>query len=260
MAPTQSKKQPTAVSQSVSPDTPVVDASQSKKKKPVGAASTTATTATTATAVAAVVGTAHDVVVAPTSAPRVLPVVVHNSAPVVHPAPAAADTTAAAAVPVPVVSTEPATDNVLSNIIDKVNALSAYIKDIQTNLKVLSKEYDKQQKIIEKAQKKRQNAKNSPSGFAKPNKISDELCDFIGVPHGTEKSRTDITRFINAYVKEHNLNKPENKRFILPDTKLKKILNVGDSDEINYFILQKLISHHFPASASKTAAKAAVAV
>jgi hypothetical protein len=252
MAPTQSKKQPTAVSQSVSPDPPVVDASQSKKKKPVGAASTTAT----ATAVAAVVGTAHDVVVAPTSAPRVLPVVVHNSAPVVQPVAGAAATTDA----VPVVSTEPATDNVLSNIIDKVNALSAYIKDIQTNLKVLSKEYDKQQKIIEKAQKKRQNAKNSPSGFAKPNKISDELCDFIGVPHGTEKSRTDITRFINAYVKEHNLNKPENKRFILPDTKLKKILNVGDSDEINYFILQKLISHHFPASASKTAAKAAVAV
>jgi hypothetical protein len=252
MAPTQSKKQPTAVSQSVSPDPPVVDASQSKKKKPVGAASTTAT----ATAVAAVVGTAHDVVVAPTSAPRVLPVVVHNSAPVVQPVAGAAATTDA----VPVVSTEPATDNVLSNIIDKVNALSAYIKDIQTNLKVLSKEYDKQQKIIEKAQKKRQNAKNSPSGFAKPNKISDELCDFIGVPHGTEKSRTDITRFINAYVKEHNLNKPENKRFILPDTKLKKILNVGDSDEINYFILQKLISHHFPASASKTAATAAKAV
>ena len=259
MAPTQSKKQPTAVSQSVSPDPPVVDASQSKKKKPVGA---TSAAVATATAVAAAVGTTHDVAVAPTSAPRVLPVVVHNTAPVVPPVAAVAGAAAAAATTdaVPVVPSEPATDNVLSNIIDKVNALSAYIKDIQTNLKVLSKEYDKQQKIIEKAQKKRQNAKNSPSGFAKPNKISDELCDFIGVPHGTEKSRTDITRFINAYVKEHNLNKPENKRFILPDAKLKKILNVGDSDEINYFILQKLISHHFPASASKTAAKAAVAV
>lgn len=254
MAPTQSKKQPTAVSQSVSPDPPVVDASQSKKKKPAGATSAAVATAT------AVVGTTHDVAVAPTSAPRVLPVVVHNTAPVVPPAAAGAVAAVATTDAVPVVPSEPATDNVLSNIIDKVNALSAYIKDIQTNLKVLSKEYDKQQKIIEKAQKKRQNAKNSPSGFAKPNKISDELCDFIGVPHGTEKSRTDITRFINAYVKEHNLNKPENKRFILPDTKLKKILNVGDSDEINYFILQKLISHHFPASASKTAAKAAVAV
>ena len=148
----------------------------------------------------------------------------------------------------------PAKDNAVSVIIEKVNNLFASFKEVQNLLKVLSKDYEKQQKIIEKAQKKRQNAKNSPSGFAKPNKISDELCDFIGVPHGTEKSRTDITRFINSYVKEHNLNKPENKRFILPDDKLKKILNVGDKEDINYFILQKLISHHFPPSASKLAA------
>jgi upstream activation factor subunit UAF30 len=148
-------------------------------------------------------------------------------------------------------------DNLVSTIIEKVNTLFVSFKEVQALLKVLSKEYDKQQKIIEKAQKKRQNAKNSPSGFAKPNKISDELCDFIGVPHGTEKSRTDITRFINTYVKEHNLNKPENKRFILPDDKLKKILNVGDKEDINYFILQKLISHHFPPSASKQAQAAA---
>ncbi len=157
---------------------------------------------------------------------------------------------------VPGTEVSPVKDNAVSVIIEKVNNLFANFKEVQNLLKVLSKDYEKQQKIIEKAQKKRQNAKNSPSGFAKPNKISDELCDFIGVPHGTEKSRTDITRFINSYVKEHNLNKPENKRFILPDEKLKKILNVGDKEDINYFILQKLISHHFPPSASKLAASA----
>jgi hypothetical protein len=231
--PTPSKKQPLTVSPVQ--ETPVVD-TQSKKKKPVVIPSTPVSSSTT--------------VVAPVAVAPVVPAASSASA-----ASAAAASTTPETTP-PVVEVA---DNVLSNIIDKVNSLSAAIKDIQTNLKVLSKEYDKQQKIIEKAQKKRQNAKNSPSGFAKPNKISDELCDFIGVPHGTEKSRTDITRLINAYVKEHNLNKPENKRFILPDAKLKKILNVGDSEEINYFILQKLISHHFPASASKTAAKSAAA-
>lgn len=233
--PTPSKKQPV----SVSPvhETPVSD-TQAKKKKPVviptTPVSTTASTTVLPVVAAAVPTPASTASTAPVPAPVAAPATLETTPPVVD-----------------------AADNVLSNIIDKVNSLAGAIKDIQTNLKVLSKEYDKQQKIIEKAQKKRQNAKNSPSGFAKPNKISDELCDFIGVPHGTEKSRTDITRLINAYVKEHNLNKPENKRFILPDTKLKKILNVGDSEEINYFILQKLISHHFPASASKTAAKAA---
>lgn len=142
-------------------------------------------------------------------------------------------------------------ENLLSSLVDKVNSVNTQMKEIQNLIKLVSKECDKQQKIIDKVQKKRQNAKNSPSGFAKPNKISDELCDFIGVPHGTEKSRTDITRFINAYVKEHNLNNPQNRRFIIPDVKLKAILNVKDGDEINYFILQKLISHHFPLSASK---------
>lgn len=233
MPPTPAKKQPVAPAAPVAPATvvpaPIQESppadTQSKKKKVAPAATP-----------------------APSSVPVVLTVT-----PV---APSAPATAVAQDASQPVV--EQATENVLSTIIDKVNTLSSAIKDIQANLKVLSKEYDKQQKIIEKAQKKRQNAKNSPSGFAKPNKISDELCDFIGVPHGTEKSRTDITRLINAYVKEHNLNKPENKRFILPDTKLKKILNVGDSEEINYFILQKLISHHFPASASKTAVAKAV--
>jgi len=232
MPPPSSKKQPVQVSQSVTPEIQHSEPA-SKKKKPVVSSSSSDATSVVTTAPVPVV--------------RTTPVVVPHTVPV----------TTVDATPVVV---EPVADNVLSTIIDKVNSLAANIKDIQANLKVLSKEYDKQQKIIEKAQKKRQNAKNSPSGFAKPNKISDELCDFIGVPHGTEKSRTDITRFINAYVKEHNLNKPENKRFILPDTKLKKILNVGDSEEINYFILQKLISHHFPASASKTAAKVAVTV
>jgi hypothetical protein len=230
--PTPSKKQPVSV---VSPAQEVPPSSEpSKKKKPVATPTVLSTVPATA----------------PATVPTVV-VPVAPAAPAVPTAPATTET-----VPVAdAVATAGATENVLSNIIDKVNSLSAAIKEIQTNLKVLSKEYDKQQKIIEKAQKKRQNAKNSPSGFAKPNKISDELCDFIGVPHGTEKSRTDITRLINAYVKEHNLNKPENKRFILPDDKLKKILNVGESEEINYFILQKLISHHFPASASKTATK-----
>ena len=240
--PTPSKKQPTvstttSATPSVSQEAPVVDL-QSKKKKAVVTAAPVAAPAVPGAAPATL-----------SQVPVVLPHVVPAT-----PATTVSPVDAATTPPV----AEAAPDNVLSSIIDKVNSLSSHIKEIQASLKVLSKEYDKQQKIIEKAQKKRQNAKNSPSGFAKPNKISDELCDFIGVPHGTEKSRTDITRLINAYVKEHNLNKPENKRFILPDTKLKKILNVGDSEEINYFILQKLISHHFPASASKTAAKAVV--
>ncbi len=147
-------------------------------------------------------------------------------------------------------------DNVIGNVLEKLNTLSSNIKCLQVSLKAFIKEYEKQKKIIDKVQKKRDKAKKSPSGFAKPCKISDVLCDFIGVPHGTEKSRTEITRFINSYVKEHNLNNPTNKREFFPDKKLNAILNVKDNEKVTYFVLQRLISHHFPLSIAKQQAVA----
>lgn len=143
------------------------------------------------------------------------------------------------------------TENVVKVLTDKIANLTSLNKEIVVALKQVVKSYDKLQKVVDKIQKKRENARKSPSGFAKPNKISDELCDFIGVPHGTEKSRTDITRYINNYVKEHSLNKPTNRRIILPDDKLRAILNVKNDEEVTFFILQRLISHHFPPKTAK---------
>lgn len=155
-------------------------------------------------------------------------------------------------------STDVIEESIIGNIIDKFTALSLQVKAIQVSLKVLAKEYEKQKKIIDKVQKKKDKAKKSPSGFAKPCKISNELCDFVGVSHGSELSRTDITRHINAYVKEHNLNNPENRREFFPDKKLKAILSAKEGEKVTYFILQRLIAHHFPQSASKLAATIAL--
>ena len=171
-----------------------------------------------------------------------LPVVVPKKEEAVAPEVAAASTDDKEAV---------LTENPMQTLTEKLGAIASLIKETQASLKSAAREYDKLKKIVDKIQKKRENARKSPSGFAKPNKISNELCDFIGVPHGTEKSRTDITRYINSYVKEHNLNKPSNRRVILPDDKLKAILNVKDGEEVTFFILQRLISHHFPPKNSK---------
>lgn len=133
----------------------------------------------------------------------------------------------------------------LSFLTSKVSVLAAAVKDVQNSLKVLTKEYERMKKLVEKTERKRANARTQPSGFAKPTKISDEMCDFLGVARGTELSRTDVTRKINAYVKEHNLNKPDNKRIILPDPKLKKILGVTGNEEVSFFVLQRYIKNHF---------------
>ena len=179
--------------------------------------------------------------------------------------PAAVPAVVPVAVPVAAVADEAAVvelssgEVAITELVNKIVSLSSHIKTIQVALKILVKEFDKQKKIVDKVQKKKEKAKKSPSGFAKPCKISDELCNFIGIPKGTELSRTDITRHINSYVKEHNLNNPKNRREFFPDEKLKSILNIKDGEKVTYFVLQRLIAHHFPPSLSKLAAAKAAA-
>jgi chromatin remodeling complex protein RSC6 len=84
-----------------------------------------------------------------------------------------------------------------------------------------------------------------PSGFVRPTKISDELAIFLGKPVGTEMARSDVSRFINGYIRVNNLQDPQNGRNINPDTKLRALLRLGENDELTYFNLQKYMKHHF---------------
>lgn len=147
-------------------------------------------------------------------------------------------------------NTEEDTDS-FNSLVNAVTLLATNVKEIQAKLKVYSKEREKQQKILNKEATKREKARKTPSGFAKPSKISDEMCEFMKIENGSERSRTDVTRFINSYVKEKNLYNPVNRRIILPDPVLKKILRVGDNDEVSFFKLQSLLSNHFPMSKAK---------
>jgi len=90
--------------------------------------------------------------------------------------------------------------------------------------------------------------KRAPSGFAKPALISNDLCSFLGKPQGTEMARTEVTKFLTSYIKEHDLQDPENRRRIRPDKALQKLLNTTTKDEVTYFNLQKYMKVHFPAS------------
>jgi len=67
---------------------------------------------------------------------------------------------------------------------------------------------------------------------------------------GTEMARTDVTRAIVSYIKEHNLENNQNKKIILPDEKLKQLLGITDADTetITYFNIQKFMNKHFISS------------
>ena len=94
--------------------------------------------------------------------------------------------------------------------------------------------------------------KRAPSGFAKPTLISDELCHSLG-QNGSEMARTEVTKRLTSYIKQGKLQDSENKRKIIPDSKLRKLLNVSENDEVTYFNLQTYLKVHFPKTAAVTA-------
>lgn len=159
------------------------------------------------------------------------------AAPVAPASPAPAAETAA----------EPTEDPLLAVFV-KLTAATALFKEIHANLKALQKSYDKMRKVVDRQEKKKATARSTPSGFAKPTKISDELCAFLNVPKGTLMSRTEVTRAINSYVKEHNLYDPSNRRIINPDANLKKILVLQPGEQLSFFTLQRAIKVHFQPS------------
>jgi chromatin remodeling complex protein RSC6 len=87
--------------------------------------------------------------------------------------------------------------------------------------------------------------RRSKNAFLKMRPLSDELCTFMGLPSKSQKSQTDVTKFVSQYVKAHQCFDPSFKRRILPDTKLAKLLRVKDKDEVTYLNLQRYLKVHF---------------
>jgi chromatin remodeling complex protein RSC6 len=83
------------------------------------------------------------------------------------------------------------------------------------------------------------------NAFLKLRPISDELSTFMGLPPKSQRSQTDVTKFISNYVKTHNCFDPNFKRRIIPDAKLAKLLRVKDGQEVTYLNLQSFLKVHF---------------
>jgi hypothetical protein len=74
------------------------------------------------------------------------------------------------------------------------------------------------------------------NGFATPRIISNELCDFLQVPHGSKVPRTDITRKVIMYIKANKLEDTSDRKIIHPDATLEKLF--GDHETRKQVLLE----------------------
>lgn len=104
-------------------------------------------------------------------------------------------------------------------------------------------------RILKLNRAKREGSKNT-GGFMKPVKISDDLANFIKVaPEERDTiNRTEITKRICKYVKDNNLQRPDDRREIIPDSTLKKLFSLPDvpdeNDKLTYYSIQKKVQSH----------------
>lgn len=137
-----------------------------------------------------------------------------------------------------------------SNLMKMADELMATARAFKVQAQKLEKQVHRDHKQMLKKMKgkrKRQSDPNaSPSGFAKPGPVSDELRKFLSLGKDELIARTEVTRAINAYCKKHDLQNQEDKRKITPDAPMRKLLKINKNEELTFFNLQTYLKVHFP--------------
>jgi len=131
---------------------------------------------------------------------------------------------------------------------------AATLKTLLTQFKTLQSAYNRMDKELQKRANKKGRGNNSkkgvtPEGFKKPTKLSKELCKLFSKPEGTVMPRNEVNKEVNKYIKEKEMQKPDDKRCIVPNAELKALFapgayNEAEKPHLTHFDLQSLLKHH----------------
>lgn len=126
-----------------------------------------------------------------------------------------------------------------------IESLSADIATLRTDVKSLAKLVRKVRSHQEDPTGEKAKLRTRNNGFNRKMEVSDSLKEFLSLGAGDVVSRSDVTRKVNAYIKENGLKHPDNGRVIVLDDKLSKLLTPPDGEQVTFLNIQKYISPHY---------------
>jgi chromatin remodeling complex protein RSC6 len=105
--------------------------------------------------------------------------------------------------------------------------LVSKIENTLSELKTLKTELGKFHKLVEKdiakaKSRRRVNRNHYPTGFGKASVVPEELCTLLGISEDKHMTRPEVTNMLYAYLDEHKLRDPEDKRIMRTNPALSK--------------------------------------
>jgi upstream activation factor subunit UAF30 len=136
-------------------------------------------------------------------------------------------------------------DGEIENITDSddkaVKKSERFIKKIKKKLVAVQK------KVAPVSRKRKTPITSENSGFLKPVKVSKELSKFASWEPDVPKSRVDVTKYMCEYIKKNGLQNPTDRRQIIADENLKKLLGYDPkkNEPLTYYRIQTYLKPHF---------------
>uniref|UniRef100_A0A6C0LD12 DM2 domain-containing protein n=1 Tax=viral metagenome TaxID=1070528 RepID=A0A6C0LD12_9ZZZZ len=140
----------------------------------------------------------------------------------------------------------------LSTMAELLDTLAKTSKSLTIEMKALTKDVSKLR--LSKGGKKQKRVVNPDiprklGALEKPVPISEELAEFLGLTKGEMYSRQKVTQGVNKFIKDNDIQNPENRRYILlesePGLKLKSLLRDPDQP-LTFFNIQRYLKPHYP--------------
>ncbi len=122
-----------------------------------------------------------------------------------------------------------------------LSALEALAKEVKSLAKLVRKVRAHQ----EDPDGEKTKARSANNGFNRKQDVSPKLREFLDLPERELISRSEVTKRINAYVKEQGLKHPDNGRVIIMDEKLTKLLEPPADTQVTFLNIQKFLSPHY---------------
>lgn len=123
----------------------------------------------------------------------------------------------------------------------EVDQVSLFLQKIE-EIVVTSKELTKIAKLITKKRKTPARRGGGSGGFQVPVVLAPQLSKFLNVDAATNLPRTEVTKMITKYIKEHELQCEDNRKNFLCDVALAALFDVPEGTQTNWFEMQRFMS------------------